>query len=81
MHLGVKKRKAQGAFRFITLGLLAFMLTFWKALETVVDWVLLDWGIVARGVADDLVPEIQMIEARRVLERLKPILQARGIVC
>ena len=46
-----------------------------------VDWVLLDWGIVARGVADDLVPEIQMSEARRVLERLKPILEARGIVC
>jgi hypothetical protein len=36
---------------------------------------------VARLVADDLVSEIQMLEARRTLARLKPMLEARGIVC
>jgi hypothetical protein len=47
----------------------------------VVDWVLLDWGVAARLAADDLVPEVQMLEARRTLERLKLILEAKGIVC
>jgi hypothetical protein len=49
----------RGAFRFIILGLLAFTLAFWEALETVADWALLDWGLMARGAADDLVPDIK----------------------
>jgi hypothetical protein len=66
----------RGAFRFIILGLLAFALAFWEALETVVDW-----GLVARGAADELVPEIQALAAQRTLDRLRPILEARGSTC
>jgi hypothetical protein len=47
----------------------------------VVDWALLDWGVATRLAADDLVPEVQMLEARRTLERLKLIPEAKGIVC
>ena len=75
------QRTVRGAFRFIILGLLAFTLAFWEALETVVDWALLDWGLVARGAADELVPEIQALEAQRTLDRLRPILEARGSTC
>ncbi len=75
------QRSTRGAFRFLILGLLAFTLAFWQALETVFDWVLLDWGVVARGVADELVPEIQALQAQRILDRLRPILAARGVVC
>ena len=75
------QRTVRGAFRFIVLGLLAFMLTFWEALETVVDWALLDWGLVACSTADELVPEIQALEAQRTLNRSRPILAARGIAC
>ena len=75
------QRTARGAWRFVTLGLLAFTLSFWEALTTVEDWVLLDWGVAARGAEDDLVPEVQALEARRTLERLKPILEERGIAC
>ena len=63
------------------LGLLAFMLAFWEALETVADWALLDWGLMARDAADAFVPEIQALEARRTLDRLRPILAVRGIAC
>ena len=75
------QRTVRGAFRFIVLGLLAFMLAFWEALETVADWALLDWGLVACNAADELVPEIQALEAQRTLDRLRPILAARGIAC
>jgi Transposase DDE domain len=75
------QRTTRGAFRFIVLGLLAFMLAFWEALEAVADWAVLDWGLAARGAADELVPEIQALEAQRTLERLRPILKARGIAC
>ena len=75
------QRTAKGVFRFMVQGLLAFMLAFWKALETVVDWALLDWQAVASVVADELVPEVQVLEAQRRLDRLKPILEARGIAC
>jgi hypothetical protein len=74
------QRSARGAWRFITLGLLAFTLSFWVALTTVEDWDVLDWGVAARLAADDLVPEVQALEARRTLERLTPILEARGIL-
>jgi hypothetical protein len=74
------QRTVLGAFRFIILGLLAFALAFWEALETVVDWALLDWGLVACA-ADELVPEIQVLDAQRTLDRLKPILEARGSTC
>jgi hypothetical protein len=73
------QRSARGAWRFITLGLLAFTLSFWAALSTVTDWALLDWGVAARLAADDLVPEVEALEARRTLERLTPILEARGV--
>ena len=72
------QRTTRGAWRFIVLGLLAFMLAFWAALETVADWALLDWGLVAQDAADEFVPEIQALEARRTLDRLRPILEARG---
>jgi hypothetical protein len=36
--------------------LLAFMLAFWEAVSMVEDGELLDWGVVACGAADDLVP-------------------------
>jgi Transposase DDE domain len=75
------QRTTRGAFRFIVLGLLAFMLAFWEALETVADWTLLDWGLVACAAADELVPEIQALEAQRTLHRLRPILEARGSTC
>jgi hypothetical protein len=73
------QRTTRGAFRFIVLGLLAFVLAFWEALENVTDWALLDWALVARGAADVLVPEIQALEAQRTLKRLRPILATRGI--
>lgn len=75
------QRTARGAFRFITLALLAFTLAFWEALASVDDWERLDWGVAARSVADDVVPEVLALEARRTLERLRPILEARGIAC
>ena len=75
------QRTTRGAFRFIVLGLLAFMLAFWEALETVADWALLDWGLVAQDAADEFVPEIQALEAQRTLDRLRPILAVRGIAC
>jgi hypothetical protein len=75
------QRTVRGAFRFIILGLLAFTLVFWEALETVADWALLDWGLVARSAADELVPEIQALAAQRTLDRLRPILEARGSTC
>jgi hypothetical protein len=35
-----------------------------EALETVADWALLDWGLVARDAADELVPEgVGQVEA------------------
>ena len=52
-----------------------------EALETVVDWALLDWGLVACAAADELVPEIQALDAQRTLDRLRPILEARGSTC
>jgi Transposase DDE domain len=75
------QRTVRGAFRFIILGLLAFALAFWEALETVADWALLDWGLVACVAADELVPEIQALAAQRTLDRLRPILEARGSTC
>jgi Transposase DDE domain len=75
------QRTNRGAFRFIVLGLLAFMLAFWEALEIVADWALLDWGLVARDAADGLVPEIQALAAQQTLDRLRPILEARGMTC
>jgi Transposase DDE domain len=75
------QRTARGAWRFIVLSLVAFTLTFWQALGTVVDWERLDWGVVACATADELVPEVQALEAQRTLDRLRPILAARGIAC
>ena len=75
------QRTARGAFRFIILSLLAFALSFWEALATVTDWERLDWGVAARGVADDLVPEILALEARQTLERLRPRLEAQRVAC
>ena len=45
------------------------------------DWALLDWGLVACAAADELVPEVQALEAQRTLDRLRPILALRGIAC
>ena len=75
------QRTARGAWRFITLSLLALTLSFWEASSTVQDWDLLDWGVAARGAADDFVPEVLALEARRTLERLQPILEKRRIAC
>jgi hypothetical protein len=72
---------ARGSWRFIGLSLLAFTLAFWKALSAGEDWERLDWGVVARGAADQLVPGVLVFEARRTLMRLKPILEAKGIAC
>ncbi len=74
------QRTARGALRFLVLGLVAFTLAFWEALVNLEDWERLDWGLVARAAADALVPEVQTLEARRTLERLRPILKARGMV-
>jgi len=75
------QRTPCGAWRFIMLSLLAFTLAFWQALVIVEDWERLDWGLVAQAAADELVPEVQAFEARRTLERLRPILEARGMAC
>ena len=75
------QRTTRGAFRFLILGFLAFMLAFWQALEMVTDWGYLDWGMVARAAADDLLLDVQMLVAVREVERLKVILVAREIAC
>ena len=75
------QRTVRGAFRFIVLGLPVFMLAFCEALETVTNWALLDWSLMARDAADEFVPEIQALEAQRTLDRLKPIIAVRGIAC
>jgi hypothetical protein len=45
------------------------------------NWMFLDWGLVSCAAADELVPEIQALEAQRTLNRLRPILEARGSTC
>ena len=75
------QRTACGAFRFLVLGFLAFTLAFWQALETIVDWEGLDWGVVARAAADDLLLDVQLLAAIREVERLKAISAVRGIAC
>lgn len=73
------QRTARGAFRFLILALLAFVLSFYSALEAGVDLQALDWGSVARRVRDALVPEVVALGAWLELERVKPILEARGM--
>ena len=75
------QRTPQGAFRFLILGFLAFTLAFWQALEMVTDWNDLDWGVVARAAADNLLLDVQLLVAVREVERLKAILVARGVAC
>ena len=72
------QRTALGAMRFLLLALLALVLAYWTALESAVDLIELDWGRAAR---DDLVPEGVARGALRELERLKPILESRGVTC
>ena len=62
-------------------GALAFTLAFWQALEMVTDWNDLDWGVVARAAADNLLLDVQLLVAVREVERLKAILVARGVAC
>lgn len=75
------QRSARGAFRFLILALLAFVLSFYTALEAGVDLQALDWGGVARGAREALVPEVVAQGAWLELRRLKPILEARGVTC
>ena len=75
------QRTTRGAFRFLILGFLAFMLAFWQALEMVTDWGYLDWGAVAQAAADNLLLDVQLLVAVREVERLKAISVARGIAC
>ena len=74
------QRTALGAVRFLLLALLAFVLTYWTALENSVN-AMLDWGRAARVARDDLVPEVVARGALRELRRLKPILESRGVTC
>lgn len=74
------QRTALGAVRFLLLALLAFVLTYWTALENSVN-AMLDWGRAARVARDDLVPEVIARDALRVLKRVKPILESRGVTC
>ena len=75
------QRTTRGVFRFLILGFLAFTLAFWQALEMVTDWNDLDWGVVARAAADNLLLDVQLLVAVREVERLKAILVARGVAC
>ena len=75
------QRTALGAMRFLLLALLAFVLAYWTALESTVDSTLLNWGRAARLARDDLVPEVVARGALRDLQRLKPILESRGVMC
>jgi len=75
------QRTALGAMRFLILALLAFVLAYWMALESAVDLTELDWGRAARLARDDLVPEVLARGALRELQRLKQILEGRGMTC
>jgi len=75
------QRTALGAMRFLILALLAFVLAYWMALESAVDLTELDWGRAARLARDDLVPEVLARGALRELQRLKQILEGRGVTC
>lgn len=73
------QRTPRGALRFLVLSLVAFVLAFWTALDAGSE--LLDWAAAARLARDELMPEVVALDARRTLERLKPLLEARGIPC
>ena len=75
------QRTAQGAMRFLLLALLAFVLAYWTALESMPCLIELDWGRAARAARDDLVPEVVARDALRELRRVKPILESRGVTC
>jgi Transposase DDE domain len=77
------QRTAQGTMRFLLLALLAFVLAYWTALEMSRDGLqtVLDWGRAARLARDDLVPEVIARAALRELQRVKPILESRGVMC
>ena len=75
------QRTALGAMRFLLLAFLAFLLTYWTALESMPCLSMLDWGRAARLTRDDLVPEVIARDALRELRRVKPILESRGVTC
>lgn len=66
------QRTARGAYRFLVLALLAFVLAWWTALS-LGDSEKPDWGEAARAARDGLVTRLLLAEARAEVERLEKL--------
>jgi hypothetical protein len=74
------QRTVRGAFWFLLLGLLSFVLAFWTVLDADPGLVALGWGAAARGCWDALVLEVVAARGWVLLRRVKLILEAQGIM-
>ena len=68
------QRTALGAYRFITLAFMAYLLTYWTALNKPERLVDLDWAAIAREARDSIMPEVRL----RVLEA--EVIRLQGLV-
>jgi hypothetical protein len=73
------QRTARGAYRYLVLSLLAFVLAHWQGLVTG-QTVLPEWRELAREVRRVLLPEVVLAELATELDRLKPYLGAHILV-
>ena len=68
------QRTALGVYRFITLAFMAYLLTYWTALNKPERLVDLDWAAIAREARDSIMPEVRL----RVLEA--EVIRLQGLV-
>lgn len=75
------QRTALGAYRFITLAFMAFLLTFWTVLDKPNGLVDLDWAAIAREARDAIMPEVRLRVLEAEVIRLQGLVEQSQVLC
>jgi Transposase DDE domain len=75
------QRTALGAYRFITLAFMAFLLTFWTVLDKPNGLVDLDWAAIAREARDAIMPEVRLRVLEAEVIRLQDLVEQSQMSC
>ena len=75
------QRTALGVYRFITLAFMAYLLTYWTALDKP-EWLsILDWAAIARIARDAIMPEVRLRVLEAEVIRLQGLVRRMKVLC
>ena len=75
------QQTALGVYRFITLAFMAFLLTFWTALDKPNGLLDLDWAMVASEARDSIMSEVRLRVLEAEVIRLRVLVEQVRVLC